>query len=192
MSKKDRRDRRALELERRGQRRLLVRAAGAERGAGRERHGALAAAAEHRGPGGERRAGRRRCGARGWRASCRSGGPRPRAWSRPRPARGPSSAAATAIASQALVPVTSRAVWIRSGVERGRLGVGPARGGRGPTRAPDPRGRGPWRTAMASAARGRVGDARVGDRVEVVTGDVGDGQVDHRRRQRRLRQAARP
>ena len=48
----------------------------------------------------------------------------------------------------------------------------------------------PWRTATASAARELSGDARVGDRVDVVAGDVGDREVDQARGRRRRRQPA--
>ena len=136
----------------------------------------------------ERSRRRRRCGGRGWRAACRSGAPRPRGSVETttglRPARSPRPPSRRTRSS----PVTRTTVWIASGSSSRRLGVAPRRCSRidGGARVPE---------AVAVEDRDRVvgsravRDARVGDRVDVIAGDVGDREVDQARGRRRRRQA---
>ena len=88
------------------------------------------------------------------------------------------------------MPVTRRTVWIRSASRSGDSAADPCR-----ILADRPRR--PLPEAVAVEDRDRVagpgesGTVGIGDRVDVVAGDVGDGQVDEGRRQRR-RRASRP
>ena len=172
---------RALELERGGDRGLLVRAR--PRRSRRRGPGSRCSRRRSRAsPCRARTASRdRRSRARGWRAAGRPGAPRPRAWSRSPPGAGRARCASSAIASQAVAPVTSSSVWISAPCSSGdsaaaRLEV---LADRRRDAVPEP---------VAVEDRDRVGgpravgDGRVGDRVEVVAGDVGDGQVDQPRR----------